>query len=62
MPKTRRTFEAAGCVPIIISQPQKQDHTLQGVDLERTEKVARVNPIFRSVEPCDLLDTRSSLH
>ena len=31
-----RTFEAAGCVPSVMSQPQKQDcHTLQRVDLAR---------------------------
>ena len=31
-----RTFEAAGCVPSVISQPQKHDcHTLQRVDLAR---------------------------
>ena len=31
-----RTFEAAGCVPGVMSQPQKQDcHTLQRVDLAR---------------------------
>ena len=31
-----RTFEAAGCVPSVMSQPQKQDcHTLQLVDLAR---------------------------
>ena len=31
-----RTFEAAGCVPSVTSQPQKQDcHTLQQVDLAR---------------------------
>ena len=81
-----RTFEAAGCVPSVMSQPQKQDcHTLQRVDLARPflvssaikielktaskwpcpkrKAVARGNPIFGSVEPCDLLETRrSSLH
>ena len=31
-----RTFEAAGCVPSVMSQPRKQDcHTLQRVDLAR---------------------------
>ena len=31
-----RTFEAAGCVPSVMSQPQKQDcHTLQRVDFAR---------------------------
>ena len=31
-----RTFEAAGCVPSVMSQPKKQDcHTLQRVDLAR---------------------------
>ena len=31
-----RTFGAAGCVPSVMSQPQKQDcHTLQRVDLAR---------------------------
>ena len=31
-----RTFEAAGCVPSVMSQPQKQDcHTLERVDLAR---------------------------
>ena len=31
-----RTFAAAGCVPSVMSQPQKQDcHTLQRVDLAR---------------------------
>ena len=78
-----RTFEAAGCVPSVMSQPQKQDcHTLQRVDLARpflvspaikieienslemalskAKAVARGNPIFGSVEPCDLLETRSS--
>ena len=75
-----RTFEAAGCVPSVMSQPQKQDcHTLQRVDLARPflvspaikieienslemapKRKARGNPIFGSVEPCDLLETRSS--
>ena len=33
-----RTFEAAGCVPSVMSQPQKQDcHTLQRVDLARSK-------------------------
>ena len=79
-----RSFEAAGCVPSVMSQPQKQDcHTLQRVDLARPflvsptkielktaskwpcperKAVARGNPIFGSVEPCELLETRSSLH
>ena len=78
-----RTFGAAGCVPSVMSQPQKQDcHTRQRVDLARPflvspaikielktaskwpcpkrKAVARGNPIFGSVEPCDLLETRSS--
>ena len=80
-----RTFEAAGCVPSVMSQSQKQDcHTLQRVDLARPflislvskielktaskwpclkwKAVAHGNPIFGTVEPCDLLETQSSLH
>ena len=30
--------------------------------LSKAKAVARGNPIFGSVEPCDLLETRSSLH
>ena len=30
--------------------------------LSKRKAVARGNPIFGSVEPCDLLETRSSLH
>ena len=78
-----RTFEAAGCVPSVMSQPQKKDcHTLQRVDLARPFLVLPAIKIeiennlkmvlsraksgsawqchFGSVEPCDLLETRSS--
>ena len=83
-----RTFAAAGCVPSVMSQPQKQDcHTLQRVDLARPFLVspaikieienslemalskAKSGSAWQShfwqcgtVEPCDLLETRSSLH
>ena len=30
--------------------------------LSKAKAVARGNPIFGSVEPCDLLETRSSIH
>ena len=83
-----RTFAAAGCVPSVMSKPQKQDcHTLQRVDLARPFLVspaikieienslemalskAKSGSAWQShfwqcgtVEPCDLLETRSSLH
>ena len=41
-----RTFEAAGCVPSVMSQSQKQDcHTLQRVDLARPFLISLVTKI-----------------
>ena len=74
-----RTFAAAGCVPSVMSQPQKQ---LQRVDLARPFLVSPAIKIeienslemalsnawqshfwqCGTVESCDLLETRSSLH
>ena len=78
-----RTFEAAGCVRSVMSQPQKQDcHTLNAwiwrarlglaaikIEIKNSlewlcqskKRCSAWQSLFGSVEPCDLLETRSSL-
>ena len=38
------------------------ENSLEMACCPKRKAVARGNPIFGSVEPCDLLETRSSLH